>query len=157
MNAFLAIWVVGWTIGCCALSYRYQNGGTFTDGASISPWVVAGFWGGEFLVVGFLVYLLCSRKTFRIHSDRIEFEINIWCFGTRKTVPRNSVEKLVQIKDGGHGKDSFPSWGLKMIGTRSIRLIFREPYEKSHWLGRYLADWADVAFEPADPPSEEQP
>lgn len=77
-----------------------------------------------------------------------------------KVIPKNEIKGFYQVKDGGRNKtslpysggksngkhDSFPSWGLKVLTTRLTPLIYRQPYEKSYWLGQVLADWADVPF-----------
>ena len=58
----------------------------------------------------------------------------------------SSGMSIVQVKDGGEGDDSFPSWGLKVEGDRETTPIFRQSYDKSHWLGRALAKSAQVDF-----------
>ena len=60
------------------------------------------------------------------------------------------------MRDGGQGDDSFPSWGLEVeadtntnpnIDTdRKTTLLYRQPYEKSRWLGQVVARWAEVEF-----------
>jgi hypothetical protein len=59
---------------------------------------------------------------------------------------RSSIRRIVQVKDGGEDDDSFPSWGLKVEGEKEVTLIYRQPYDKSHWLGGVLAKWAQVDF-----------
>ena len=56
------------------------------------------------------------------------------------------IKTFIQIKDGGEGDDSFPSWGLEVEEKKKNSLISQQPYESSHWLGRFLARWAGVEF-----------
>jgi hypothetical protein len=64
---------------------------------------------------------------------------------------RQSIKAVKQVKDGGEGEDSFPSWGLSIIGDKAVGIISRQPMEKSDWLGPIVAEWAGVPFEPAEP------
>lgn len=82
-------------------------------------------------------------------------------------MPRETVTHLIQIQDGGIGRDSFPNWGLKIKSAssnkdvaskilslvyfgRNVRyrsLLFRLPYEHSLWLGIVLARWANTKLD----------
>jgi len=69
-----------------------------------------------------------------------------------RIVDRPSIKKIVQVQDGGDDEDdSFPSWGLKVVSDKDVKLIFRQPYEKSLWLGEILSQWAGVEFEKRSP------
>lgn len=83
------------------------------------------------------------------------------------TLPRRTITHLLQVKDGGEGRDSFPSWGLKIksasdnrnwfghvvsviylgSNTRYRSILFRLPYEHSYWLGIVIARWASARLE----------
>ena len=52
----------------------------------------------------------------------------------------------MQVKDGGEGKDSFPSWGLNVQVEKPYILLSRQEYQKSHWLGTMLKKWSGKPF-----------
>jgi len=108
--------------------------------------VVMVFWGTDLVVAVLFTYLLFCRKSFRLDQENLVMKSDVLGFKRCKTIPKNSIQRLVQVKDGGEGKDSFPSWGLKVEGINKATLIFRQPYEKSHWLGQILSKWAGVEF-----------
>jgi hypothetical protein len=61
---------------------------------------------------------------------------------------RVEVTAVRQVKDGGDGEDSFPSWALAVVGRTEMRVLSKQPIEKSAWLGLIVARWAGVTFEP---------
>jgi hypothetical protein len=64
-----------------------------------------------------------------------------------KTIESKNLVKVQQIKDGGEGDDSFPSWGLIAYTTQKHKLLSREPFEKSDWLGAEIAGYYNIPFE----------
>ncbi|AFZ26868.1 hypothetical protein Cylst_4812 [Cylindrospermum stagnale PCC 7417] len=85
-------------------------------------------------------------------------------------VTRMNIQYFQQVKDGGEGEDSFPSWGLELITNqkkydgnisipswipestingmiyKKIILLDKQSIEKSDWLGTVLADFYKVEF-----------
>lgn len=144
MNTFLFLWFAGWTVGSIFLLRQYFNGRVVEDGDPSPLWFVMVFLAmGVFLAV-WLTYLVFCRKSFRLDSENLIMETDVLGFKRRRLMPRTSIRRLVQVKDGGDGKDSFPSWGLRIEGEQKVTLIFRQPHEKSRWLGKILAQWAGV-------------
>ncbi len=146
MNFFLIVWLTVWTVGCVFLLRQYLGGGVMDDGAPIPHWFVLVFWAAEIVVACLLIYLLFCKKSFRIDRENLVIQADILGLKRCRSIPRQSIKKLVQVKDGGEGEDSFPSWGLKVEWDKNTSLIFRQPHEKSLWLGRTLAEWAGVEF-----------
>ena len=151
LNGFLIVWLSFWTIGCVFLLRSYLNGGLMDDGAPMPFWFVALFWGAEFLVASILIYSLFCRKLFKIDYESLSMDINVLGLHRRKSMRIRDIIELQQVKDGGEGKDSFPSWGLKVIGevdqdTKTFNLIGRQPRSRSLWLGSVLADQLKVPF-----------
>lgn len=146
LNLFVVAWLVGWTFFCVLLLHQFLNGGTMENGDSIPLWFVLIFWGVEIGVACLLAFLLFSKRIFRVDPFALAIETNVLGYRRYKEIPRDSIERFVQVKDGGEDDDSFPSWGLKVEGDEKVTLISRQPYEKSHWLGQFLAQWADVEF-----------
>jgi len=147
MNLFLIVWLSGWTVGCVFLLHSYLNGGTMDDGSPMPLWFVAAFWAGEIGVAGLLAYLLFARKSYRLDVEKMIVETKVLLYRKRRLIRRDAIRRLVQVKDGGEGDDSFPSWGLKVEADKKTTLIFRQPHEKSRWLGGILAHWAGVEFD----------
>jgi len=145
MNAFFIIFLLGWSLGCVLLLHRYLTEDT-TQADPVPLWVVAVFWLLEAFVAMCTTYALFCRKSFRIDTDCLTMETNVLGLRRRRNFPRDSIRHLVQVKDGGKGNDSFPSWGLRIDTDKETMLLARQPYEKSHWLGLVLAKWAQAEF-----------
>jgi hypothetical protein len=146
MNIFEIVWLTGWGVWCVFLLQRYLNGGTLDDGKPIAPWIVLFCWVGELIVAYHFIYWLFCKRSFLIEAACLTMETDVLGFKQRANISKGSIKRIVQVKDGGEGDDSFPSWGLKIEGDRETTLIYRQSYEKSHWLGRALAKWAQVDF-----------
>ncbi len=151
MNGFLVLWLSFWSIGCVLLLRSYLNGGVMDDGSPIPLWFVSVFWGAEILVACVLLYSLFCRKVFKVDYDSLSMEVSVLGFRWSKGMRINEILELQQVKDGGQGEDSFPSWGLRVIGevnqdTKTFKLISRQPRSRSIWLGNVLADQLGVRF-----------
>lgn len=142
MNSFLIVWLSVWTVGCFFLIRAFLEKGP----EEMPIWFVSFFCIAEVVVFFIIVYLFLARKSFRMDRTELAIETRILGFSWRTTIQRDSVKKLVQVQDGGGDGDSFPSWGLKIQGAKTKNLIYRQPYQKSRWLGRVLAKWADAEF-----------
>ena len=120
-------------------------------GGPVPIWFVLVFCAVEVVVVWVVVFFLFCKKSFRFDSASLTIETKVLGYRRIKVIPKDSIRKLVQIKDGGGENDSFPSWALKVeVGKDDpVTLIFRQPYDSSHWLGSVLARWADVEFDEA--------
>jgi hypothetical protein len=146
MNIFTIVWLPVWGIWCVVLLQRYLNGGRLGNVDPIPLWLVLLVWVGELVVAYHFTYWLFCKQSFRIEAACLTMETDVLGFAQRANIPKGSIKRIVQVKDGGEGDDSFASWGLKVEGDRVTTLIYRQPYEKSHWLGRVLAKWAQVDF-----------
>lgn len=152
LNGFLILWLSFWTIGCVFLLHAYLNGGVMDDGKPIPFWFVGIFWAADLLVASFLVYSLFCRKVFKMDYEVLSMDVKVLGLHWRKSMRLNEVIEFQQVKDGGKGKDSFPSWGLRAIGevdqdTKTINLISRQAHSRSIWLGTVLADQLKVPFQ----------
>lgn len=74
----------------------------------------------------------------------------LWFWTRKSRIDRTRIREFVQVKDGGGKEDSFPSWGLKVTGARTVNLLSRQPIEKSDWLGALLARHFGVEYLPSD-------
>lgn len=146
---FFAVWLSGWTASCVL----------FTAGALFNPdgviWLLLlfmlPFWVIEFGTITYVAWFFGSQTRFTFGPDELIAERSLWRFRRRRAFRREEITAVRQIKDGGEGEDSFPSWALAVIGQTEVRLISRQPIDKSNWLGPIIARWAGVAFEPCEP------
>ncbi|MFN7291047.1 MAG: hypothetical protein ACK5T6_10715 [Pirellula sp.] len=175
LNLFLGTWLTGWTFGCASLIRSYLTGGKMENGEPIPLWFVMAFVGPWFLVAFLLLYSNFARKCFRLTADMLHIETRLLLLKWTVSIPRGTITEIQQIKDGGEGDDSFPSWGLKIrssafVNTLAHRLILfnnfgrtnrmrsilaRLPYDQSEWLATILSKWSGVtAFMCPKPESE---
>jgi hypothetical protein len=146
LNAFLMAWLSGWTMACIAMVYLYFFETPTNPEQTIPLGIVIIFCTADIVVWCFLIYSIFCKQTFQIDYYNLVITTEILALKWDKTIPKNSIRRVVQVQDGGRGRDSFPSWGLKIEGSKKASLIFRQPYEKSYWLGEFLANWAKVEF-----------
>jgi hypothetical protein len=146
MNIFLTVWLIGWSVFCVVLVVKFLNGASMDDGEPVSLWKMLFFFLAEIVVACWLAYSLFCKQSFRIEAASLTVNTDVLGFKRTATIPRSSIRRIVQVKDGGEDDDSFPSWGLKVEGEKEVTLIYRQPYDKSHWLGGVLAKWAQVDF-----------
>ena len=151
MNAFLLVWLVGWTAGCISFFMVQPENIRWQSCGPPPPWVGVIFWSCDIFVGLIAAYLFFSRKTFRIDRHVLAVETRLLGLKWTCAIARGSIRRLVQIKDGGEGEDSFPSWGLVVEGDRKTTLLARQPHDRSRWLGDTLARWAGVEFIEAPP------
>lgn len=147
---FFAVWLTLWTIGTV----------TMTTAAFFDPgglrWsmvlVMIPFWCAEIGVLLYVVWLFGSNSVFTLTASELTAERAFWRIRRRHVFPRGSIVEIRQIKDGGEGEDSFPSWTLAVVGEKEVRILSRQPLDKSAWLGPVLAEWAGVKYRPDQTP-----
>ncbi|MEX2288696.1 MAG: hypothetical protein WD648_16495 [Planctomycetaceae bacterium] len=98
----------------------------------------------------FVMFHLFGETVISVTSDQVSVSRRLFGLGRTKSIPRSDVSHVEQIKDGGEGEDSFPSWGLRLVGRRKCWLISRQSIEKSDWLGGRLAAILRVEFRPSE-------
>ncbi|MFK7817567.1 MAG: hypothetical protein AB8G99_02515 [Planctomycetaceae bacterium] len=117
LNSCLSLWLAGWTICCICLLIGYFTGMRMDDGNAMSLDFVMVFLFAWFCVACWLLYLTAARKFFRLERDALQIVTRTLSLSWTVTIPRNSIVKLRQVKDGGEGEDTFPSWGLRIECT----------------------------------------
>ena len=114
-----------------------DRGGWFSLGCGI---VAAIFF------VSFLLFHLFGSTLFCLNSSGLTIRKCLFGLTWGKAIDRDNMEYLEQVKDGGEGEDSFPSWGLNLMAGRRSKLLARQPIEKSDWLGRKLSEFFKIEF-----------
>ena len=145
VGCFFTCWLSVWAVGCALVTYGVIANGC--PSVFTAAWLV-GAWINEVGSLAYVAWYYGSATTFRFARDKLSAERSIWGYRRRREFPRDVVRAVVQVKDGGEGGDSFPSWGLVVVGTTRTRVLSRQPVEASDWLGPVIARWADAPFEP---------
>jgi hypothetical protein len=68
--------------------------------------------------------------------------------GRIKIMPVESMRYVRQEKDGGREMedDSFATWKLLMKADQDMDLLWKQPIDKSDWLGQALAERYKIPF-----------
>lgn len=146
LNFFLVAWLSIWTIGCLFAVKPYLVGAKSFAGDPGAVAMLVVMLVAEVLVLCFLAFVFFCRRSFLFDEMHLVVETRVLFVKRAKAFVRTEIERLIQTRDGGTSEDSFPSWGLKIVSGRETGLIFRQPYEKSCWLGEVVAAWANVPF-----------
>ena len=144
---FFGFWLTLWTVGCIVGTVSL-----FREPRGFDPWMalfMVPFWAAEFGVAGFVAWYFWAVTEFQFGPDELVYEKSLGRFRRRHVLPRRRIQTVRQVKDGGEGEDSFPSWGLIVSTTEPLVLLHRQPIEKSRWLGQIIAAWAGVKFHEA--------
>jgi hypothetical protein len=142
---FLMVWLALWT---CFLGFLIST--TRLDASDIG-WrigVIPLCLLGEGVAAGYIAWMLFGVVSISLDDERLIVERRLGRWRKRTQVGRAAVSAVVQIKDGGDGSDSFPSWGLQVEAGETLDLLGRQLEEKSSWLGPVIAAWASKPFQP---------
>jgi hypothetical protein len=145
--SFVIIWVACLTTGLAYIEVSVPGaigGLVFADW-----WTPIPFAAGVSAIVYFscfVLFQLFGTTTFHTSVQGITIRQYLFGFSRTRHLPRDELRYLEQIKDGGEGGDSFPSWGLRLIGRRKVWLLSRQPIDKSDWLGQFLAQQLDLEY-----------
>ncbi len=107
------------------------------------------FYGAILLGCFITLWKLLGVTTYDLSRQNLTLKKTLLFFSRTQNIPSGDIKKVIQIKDGGTGEDSFPSWGLNLYAKRKIKLLAKEPIDKSDWLGAELAGYYDIEFEPS--------
>jgi len=103
--------------------------------------VLYGFFSVSWKLFGVIEYNL-SPEIFTLRRK-------LFFFSLSRSIVAGSIQRIDQVKDGGGEEDSFPSWGLNLYAQAKMKLLAREPIDKSDWLGAELANYYNVEYEPS--------
>lgn len=147
MNFFFGVWLWGWTSGgivCLFIGYMDRDLTLFYF--ALLMLLV------DIIMSLIFLYSVYCKKSFKFDEECLVIKTKVLYYKTTKLFTRKNITQVKQIKDGGEGKDSFPSWGLNMMyRNKKVRIILRQPHEKSLWLGKIISTWANVPFETVPP------
>lgn len=141
---FFFVWLAGWTCGCVFGTYAALFGENAIE-VGLLLFMIP-FWAAEFFVLGWALWHFRSITTITFLDDELQIERRLFSYRRERVIRKDGIQCVRQIKDGGEGEDSFPSWGLAVEGEKNVKLLSRQEIEKSAWLGPIVAEWADVDF-----------
>jgi len=144
IGIFFIVWLMIWTPGCVLLTYRAITAPPL-ENVFFYLFMIP-FWIGEYLAIKFVMWHFFSATIFEVEGGRFKVTRRLFRFRKERTFPVDEIEAIQQIKDGGEGEDSFPTWGLAVEGAKSVTILSRQAFEKSEWLGPILADWIGVEY-----------
>lgn len=142
---FFFFWLAIWTPGCVLMTQQAFFGKNSPE--YLLMLFSLPFWAAEIGVIAYVLWLFFSVTAFTFYPDRLLVERTLYKYQRRREIPRSAIKIVRQIKDGGEGEDSFPSWGLVVEGATDLKLLSRQKIEKSAWLGPIIARWAGVEYE----------
>jgi hypothetical protein len=155
MAIFFAFWLTGWTAGCVFMTANVFYSPSGSD--LILALFTVPFWVAEIFTIAFVAWLFGSVTQFKFGSDELRVERSLWWYRRSRIITRNEITAVRQVKDGGEDEDSFPSWALTVVGPSEVQVLWRQPIEKSNWLGPIIAQWAGVSFEPHKESKDQKP
>jgi len=97
----------------------------------------------------FILFHMFGVTIYEMRPDALGISKRLWGAHWNVTLPRDEMLCIEQIKDGGHGDDSFPSWALVGRCRTSHYLLKRQPIEKSDWLGPRVAGFFGIEYRPS--------
>lgn len=147
-----------WWISELRSDWAKQN---YTELAFNSALLLGGWLAGliAFLCFSKLLLLnLFGRISIVLDDTQLELQTSVLGFKKTQQIEIDQIHSLNQVKDGGDGDDSFPSYGLvlalhkqKLFSQRKqIWLLQRQDWSKSAWLGEQLAMQLDLDFTPVE-------
>jgi hypothetical protein len=157
---FLTVAVGLMTFGCVHSAYEvYDKCGDLTSfiaairGLPWWSWPVFGFMAFFPLAFGIiLLWFLFGRTRFRLSAEGLWVQKRLFFWRSARFVQAEAMHGVKQEKDGGRemDEDSFATWKLSMKADRDMELLWKQPIDKSDWLGRVLAEKYDIPFTPSE-------
>ena len=103
--------LIGWSISGVIMLGHYLTGKSGSQGSEpVALWQMLFLLMGEVIAGWVLLSSLFGKQSFRIESAHLTMETAVLGFRRRATIAKDSIKRIVQIKGGGDGDDSFPSW-----------------------------------------------
>jgi hypothetical protein len=145
--AFLCTWLVlGSAGGVAALVWLLR------EWQPVMLLWLCGWAAGETFGVVYVSWFVWGRTDVTVGRDRLTVEKILFRWRRSWSVEKQQVAEIWQVKDGGEGGDSYPSWGLVLHADGKHPVLARQEYQKSLWLGRVLSCWTGLPFQRAPGP-----
>jgi len=141
MVIFLLVWLSGWTVACGFLAKAVWD----------KPGMILfamPFFAGEIFAAIILLWIFFGRTHYILTPDGLQVTRRLLTWSKTRMFPIQDIKGFKQVKDGGEGEDSFPSWGLVVVmnNAKSVKILSRQGPQKSLWLGALLGQWSGKEF-----------
>jgi hypothetical protein len=95
-----------------------------------------------------LLWFLFGRTRFRLSEKGLWVQKRLFFWRRMMFVPVETMHCVRQEKDGGREmeEDSFATWKLLMKADQDMELLWKQPIDKSDWLGEVLAERYKIPF-----------
>jgi len=151
MIVFLVVCVSSVTAGLSFFALRdWQQFQAFIFAEWWTPLAFAAGLSAAVYFTFFILWLLFGSTEFIVSRENLIVRKKLLGFRRELQIPSELIKYFEQVKDGGEGEDTFPSWGLNVCARSQIPLLARQPIEKSDWLGRILSQFYSVEFRPCE-------
>jgi hypothetical protein len=153
---FLVVAVGGLTFGCAYSAYevynKYGDWVSFLDAILGVPWwgwIGLGFMAFFPLAFGIiLLWFVFGQTRFRLSDNGLWVQKHLFFWRSTNYLPAEAMRWVRQEKDGGRkmDDDSYATWKLVMKADRVMELLWKQPIDKSDWLGQVLAEKYNIPF-----------
>ncbi len=156
---FFVIWVVFTSLACVGSVYDLYSGydslASFASYLAKVPWLgwLAVAVAAMFMIVlpaVVLAWFLFGQSRHGLSDEGLWVQKRLFFWQSNRFIPLQAMRSVRQVKDGGQEEDSFPTWGLRIQAEGDTNLLWRQPIEKSDWLGEVLSECYDIPFVPSD-------
>jgi len=95
-----------------------------------------------------LMWFLFGRTRFTLSEQGLWVHKQLFFWQRIRFVPVEAMRYVQQEKDGGQEmtEDSFATWRLRIKTSEDIELLWKQPIDKSDWLGKVLAEKYSIPF-----------
>lgn len=142
MILFLVVWLSGWTVACAAIVRELLG----KPGQPQGYVFAIPFLAGEVFVAVILLWFFFGRTHFLLSPEGLVVTKQLFVWSKTRVFLMDEIKGFSQVKDGGEGDDSFPSWGLVVNVGKSVKILSRQEPKKSLWLGELLEQWSGKQF-----------
>jgi hypothetical protein len=141
MVVFLVVWLSMWTTGCVMIVKEIRDHPGFVLLAIL-------FLIAEIFAAVILLWIFFGRTHYFLTPSGLLVTRRLFTWSKTRMFPMLDINGFKQVKDGGEGEDSFPSWGLVVVvsNNKSVKILSRQELQKSLWLGELLGKWSGKEF-----------
>ena len=111
------------------------------------PYAMTLFYGAIAVGLFDTLWKIFGITEFRFTPKALSIRRSLFFLSRSKVIESSNLIRLQQIKDGGDGEDSFPSWGLLAYAPGKTKILSKEGIDKSDWLGPEIASYYAIPFE----------
>jgi hypothetical protein len=143
---FFMVWLPLWVAGAMTATTKYLKVKVPGPLHEIDLLCIWAYWLIGVATLGVVIWYFSAITVFTFFPDKLTVRRHLLGIGWTCEFPKDGIARIQQVKDGGENGDNFPSWGLRIEGAVKGRLLWRQPIDRSAWLGPIVAQWAGVSY-----------